>query len=91
MIKPANGRTGNLQALLDGKIDTPVGNNDVATLCKHRHHARYCREALGVENRGFCTEEVCHVALKVHVDICKPKPFVTERAHSQHRDAPIIP
>ena len=80
----------NLQALLDSKIDTPVGNNDVATLCKRRDHARYCRETLGVENRGLCTEEVCYVALKVYVDIWKPKPFVTARAHSQHRDAPII-
>jgi hypothetical protein len=58
MVKPANGRAGNLQALLDSKIDTPVSNNDVATLCKGRDHAWYCRETLGVENISFCAEEV---------------------------------
>ncbi|KAH9012765.1 hypothetical protein EDB85DRAFT_1900128 [Lactarius pseudohatsudake] len=46
MIEPANRRTRDLQALLDSKIDTPVGNNDVTTLCERRDHARYCRETL---------------------------------------------
>ena len=58
MISPANGGTGNLKALLDYKIDTPVGNDDVATLRKGGDYARYCREPLGVQNRGLCSEEV---------------------------------
>ena len=45
MIEPANGTTGNLQALLDSKIDAPVGNNDVAVLCKCGYYARYRRES----------------------------------------------
>ena len=51
MIEPANGGTGNLKALLDCKIDTPVGNDDVATLRKGGDYARHCREPLGVQNR----------------------------------------
>jgi hypothetical protein len=34
MIEPANGTTENLQALLNSKINAPVGDNDIATLCE---------------------------------------------------------
>ena len=60
MIEPADGETGYLKALLDSKIDTPVGNNEVATLSKGKDYARYRRESLGVQNRGLCSEEVCY-------------------------------
>ena len=73
MIEPANSTARNLQALLDSKVDTSVSNNDVATLCECWDYTRYCRESLRVENRGLCTEEICYVALKVHVDICRAK------------------
>ena len=49
-IEPGSGITGNLQALQDSKIDVAVGDSDVATLCKYRDYARYCRESMGVEN-----------------------------------------
>ena len=39
MIEPADGGTGYLKALLDSKIDTPVGNNEVATLSKGKDYA----------------------------------------------------
>ena len=81
MIVRANGGTGNLKALLDSKIDTLVGNDDVATHCKGRDQARYCREPLGVQNRGLCSEEVCNVVLKVHVDICPANLFMRAGAH----------
>ena len=81
MIVPADGRTENLKALLYSKVDTPVGNDDVATLCQGRDHARYCREPLGVQNRGLCSEEVCYVVLKVHVYIYQANLFVRAGAH----------
>ena len=52
MIKPANGTMRDLQTLLYSKVDAQVGNNDVATLCECRDYEMYCREPLGVENRG---------------------------------------
>ena len=79
MIEPADSTTGHLQAHLDGKIEDPVCDNDVATVSKCRVYARYCRESLRVENGGHCAEEVSYVALKVHLDICKAKPFTTRR------------
>ena len=81
MIEPANGRAGNLKTLLDGKIYTPVGNYDVATLCKSRDYARYRREPLGVQNRGLRSEEVYNVVLKVHVDIYQANLFNRAGAH----------
>ena len=81
MIEPANGGTVNLKALLNSKMDTPVGNDDVAMLCKGGDYARYCQEPLGLQNRGLCSEEVCNLALKVHVDIYQANLFVRAGAH----------
>ena len=56
---------------LNSKIDTAVGDNDVPTLEEVRYHARNRRETLRVDDQGLSTEEVCYIALKVHVNMCK--------------------
>ena len=91
MIEPANGKARNLQALLDGKVDATVSDNDVATLCECTDYTRYCRESLRVENRGLCTAEICFVTLKVHVDICRAKSIMTRRTIESKTDAPMVP
>ena len=57
MIKPANGRTGKLKALLESKIDTPA--KVMNTLCKGGYYGWYCPETLRVEIEAFVPRKLC--------------------------------
>ena len=50
VIKPADCAARDLQALLNGKVDTSVSDNDIATLAERRNDGGNRRESLGIDN-----------------------------------------
>jgi hypothetical protein len=54
MVIPPYSGTGDLDALLDGKVDVSVSDDDVASFAKGGDDGGDGGEALGVEDGGFC-------------------------------------
>jgi hypothetical protein len=72
IVEPASIRSRNLEALLNGKIDVPVGH----TLFKRKDHARYCQESL----RGVSAPRRAAMSSSRTMLICKSKPFSMTKA-----------
>ena len=70
VVVPPDGRSRNLDALLDGKVDAAIGDDDVAALAERGDHGRDATERLGVDDGGGDVEERRNVALQFQVDIC---------------------
>jgi len=58
-----------LETLLDGKVDGPVGDDDIAALRKRRNNGRDGGECLGVDDARLDAEEPCDFLLGIHVDV----------------------
>lgn len=71
MIVPPHSRPREFDTLMNGKVDTAICDNDVATFAEGRDDRRDGAERLGVDNGGFCAEERCQVAFKVLVKVCR--------------------
>lgn len=69
MVEPANSATRDLEALLNRKVDVPIGNDDIPTLGEGRYDGRNRRERLGVENSIFCSKEIRDVLLEVGMNV----------------------
>ena len=69
VVIPSDGTAGNLQTLLNGKVDTAICDNDVPALGKSRNYGADGRECLRVQNRGLGTQEVSNILLQLDVDI----------------------
>ena len=72
MIVPANSTTAKLQALLDNKVDSSVGHDDISSFAKCWDDARCSGEALAVDNRRFCTKERGDCSLKSQMNVNRP-------------------
>ena len=71
VVKPANGTTRDLETLLDGKINTAVRDNNIATLAEGGYNRGDSREGLCIDDSRFCSQEVRDVLLELDVDICR--------------------
>ena len=71
VVVVADGRAGDLDSFLDGKVDIAVCDNDVAALTEGGDDGGEGGEALGVEDGGLGSKEVGDVAFEVHVHILK--------------------
>jgi len=69
MVEPADSATRDLEALLNRKIDVPIGNNDIPTLGEGRYDGRNRRERLRVENSIFRSEEIRDASLEVGMNV----------------------
>lgn len=69
VVEPTDSATRDLKALLNRKVDVPVRNDDISTLAEGRDDGRNRRERLGVENRGFGSEEIRDILLEFSVNI----------------------
>ena len=69
MVEPADGATRYLEALLNRKVDAPIGNDDIPSLGEGRDDGRNCSECLGVENCIFRSKEIRDVFLEVSVNV----------------------
>ena len=69
MVEPADSATRDLEALLNRKVDVPVGNDDIPSFGEGRNDGRNCRERLGVEDGIFRSEEIRNVLLEVGVNV----------------------
>ena len=70
VVVPPDGRSRDLDALLDGKVDAAIGDDDVAALAERGDHGRDATERLGVDDGGGDVEERRNVALEFQMDIC---------------------
>jgi len=69
MVEPADGATRYLEALLNRKVDTPIGNDDIPSLGEGRDDGRNCRERLRIENGIFRPKEIRDVFLEVGMNV----------------------
>lgn len=70
MVEPSNGAPRDLQALLDGKVDTSVRYDDVTTFAKRRNNRSDGRESLRVDDAGLSTQEVSDVLFELNMYVC---------------------
>lgn len=69
MVEPADSATRDLEALLNRKVDVPVGNDDISTLGESRDDGRNRGERLRVENSIFRSEKIRNALLEVSVNV----------------------
>jgi len=69
MVEPADSATRDLEALLNRKVDVPVGNDDIPTLGEGWYDGRNRRECLRVENSIFRSKEIRDVLLEVGMNV----------------------
>jgi hypothetical protein len=78
VVVPPYGRAADIDTLLNGKVDTTVGDNDISTLAEGRNDGGNGREVLGVEDSILCAEEVGNVTLECEVDVWRSFELATK-------------
>lgn len=67
VIVPTNSRTGDLKTLLDGELDTAVGDDDISTLRERWNDKGNRRKVLRVQDRSLGTQKLGNITLEVHM------------------------
>lgn len=69
MVIPANRAPRDLQALLDGKVDSSVRDDDISALAERRNDRRDGRKCLRVGDGRLGTKEIRNVLFKLNMDV----------------------
>ena len=73
MVEPPDGRTRDLQTLLQGEVNASVRYDNVATFAECTNDRCRRREVLRIKNAVFCTKEVGDVPLELDMHIYRSK------------------